>query len=354
MFESRARTVKSPPSSDTILEVEDLSVSFDMNRGLSRVVDDVSIEIERDEILGIVGESGSGKSMFASSLLDAVVEPGLATGNVTYYPEEGDPVDVLNLEEEELRQFRWEEVAMVDQGAMDSFNPTMAIEGHFRETILAHDRNLEEGMARARELLSELYLDPDRIMNSYPHELSGGMQQRALIALGMVLNPNVLVMDEPTGALDLLMQRSITSLIAQLRDKYGITIVFITHDLPLVAGLADRLAVMYAFEFVEHGPTYDMLKDAAHPYTRALLKAVPNTLTPLEEMRPIEGDAPDPVNVPEGCTYHPRCPLSTEECVETDPPFYDAGDGRRVACHHWEKSAEAIPYSLGTEGGEGI
>ena len=321
-----------------------------MDRGRSRVVDDVSLDIHRDEILGVVGESGSGKSMLAASMLDAVVEPGVLSGEVTYYPEEGEPIDVLGLGTEELRRFRWEEVAMVDQGAMDSFNPTMSLEEHFRETILAHGANLEEGMSHARELLSELYLDPDRVFESYPHELSGGMQQRALIALSLVLKPKVIVMDEPTAALDLLMQRSITSLVAQLRDTYGITIVFITHDLPLVAGLADRLAVMYAFGLVELGSSYDVLKNAAHPYTRALLKAVPNTMTPIDEMRPIDGDSPDPVNVPAGCSYHPRCPLATEECIEADPPFYEVAADRVSACHHWEEAEEAIPYSLGTEG----
>lgn len=350
MSQNKVYLESSSVNSDIVFDVKNISVSFDMDRGQSRVVDDVSIAIERDEIIGIVGESGSGKSMFASALLDAVVEPGILSGEITYYPEEGEPIDVRDLTREELRRFRWEEVAMVDQGAMDSFNPTMSVEEHFRETIVAHGGSLAEGMEHTRELLSDLYLDPDRVLGAYPHELSGGMQQRTLIALSMVLKPNVIVMDEPTAALDLLMQRSITSLVERLRDKYGITIVFITHDLPLVAGLADRLAVMYAFEFVEFGPTYDVLKDAAHPYTRALLKAVPNTMTPLEDMRPIEGDSPDPVNVPAGCSYHPRCPLATEQCVREDPGFFDAGTDRFVSCHHWEEASEAISYTLSDEG----
>lgn len=349
MSESILHSDSSTTQPDVIFEVENASVSFDMDRGQSRVVDDVSLEIERDEILGIVGESGSGKSMFASALLDAVVEPGILSGDITYYTEEDEAIDVLDLGKDELRRFRWEEVAMVDQGAMDSFNPTMSIEEHFRETIMAHNANLAEGMDHARELLSDLYLDPDRVFGSHPHELSGGMQQRTLIALSMVLKPNVIVMDEPTAALDLLMQRSITSLVAQLRDKYGITIIFITHDLPLVAGLADRLAVMYAFEFVEFGPTYDVLKDATHPYTRALLKAVPNTMTPLADMQPIGGDSPDPVNVPAGCSYHPRCPLATEQCIQSDPDFFEVSEDRFVACYHWEDAEDAIPYTLSTE-----
>lgn len=331
---------------DVIFEVKDLSVSFSMDRGRSQAVDEISIDINRDEIIGIVGESGSGKSMFASALLDAVVEPGIVTGEVTYYNEDGEAIDVLEMDKESLRQFRWEKVAMVDQGAMDSFNPTMKIGEHFKETIVAHGADMTEGIRHAKDLLADLYLDPERVFESYPHELSGGMQQRTLIALSMVLKPKVLVMDEPTAALDLLMQRSITRLIAKLQKTYNITVIFITHDLPLVAGLADRLAVMYAFEFVEFGQTREILKHAAHPYTRSLLKAVPTTMTPLKEMRPIDGDSPDPVNVPVGCSYSPRCPLSTDRCEESDPGFDRIDGTRSVACYHWEDAEDTISYAL--------
>ena len=161
------------------------------------------------------------------------------------------------------------------------------------------------------ELLSDLYLDPERVLDSYPHELSGGMKQRALIALSLVLEPKVLVMDEPTAALDLLMQRSIISLLSDLQEKYELTMVFITHDLPLVAEFADRLAVMYAFEFAEFGPTEEILEDAAHPYTRLLLKSTPNLERPSRDATH-RGSAPDPVERPAGCSYHPRCPLADE------------------------------------------
>ncbi|HET7324232.1 MAG TPA: ABC transporter ATP-binding protein [Halococcus sp.] len=317
-----------------------------MDRGESRVLDGVSIDIYRDEILGVVGESGSGKSMFASALLDAVVRPGTLTGDITYYPENGDPIDLLGLSERELKRLRWEEISMVFQGAMSSFNPTMKVEKHFLETIDAHNQDRSEGMSHARQLLSDLYLEPERVLDSYSHELSGGMQQRALIALSLVLKPDVLVMDEPTAALDLLMQRSILTLLENLQEKYNLTVIFITHDLPLVAGLADRLAVMYAFEFAEVGPSEEIIRNAAHPYTRSLLKAVPHLNASLDEMRPIEGSAPDPVNVPTGCSYHPRCPLATEECLQIDPEYYDVSRDHHAACHHWEESPAAIPYSV--------
>ncbi|MEY7851409.1 ABC transporter ATP-binding protein, partial [Natrarchaeobius sp. A-rgal3] len=204
----------------------------------------------------------------------------------------------------------------------------------------------EAGMDRARELLADLYLEPDRVLEAYPHELSGGMKQRALIALSVVLEPDVLVMDEPTAALDLLMQRSILSLLENLKEKYDLTLVFITHDLPLVAELADRMAVMYAFQLVEIGPTEEILGNAAHPYTRALLNATPNLDAPLSEMRPIDGSAPDPVDVPAGCSYHPRCPLADDTCVASDPDYHGVSESHGVACYHWEHAAEEIPFNV--------
>ncbi|WP_207591057.1 oligopeptide/dipeptide ABC transporter ATP-binding protein [Halomontanus rarus] len=336
-----------PEVTDPILEIRDAEVYFEMDRGVSRVLDNVSVDIERGEVLGIVGESGSGKSMLASALLDAVVDPGVLSGQVTYRPGDGSAIDVLGLEKEELRQLRWEDISMVFQGAMSSFNPTMKVGGHFEETLEAHDYDIDEGMERARELLADLYLEPERVLDSFPHELSGGMQQRALIALSVVLEPNVLVMDEPTAALDLLMQRSILTLLEDLKEKYDLTLVFITHDLPLIAELADRLAVMYAFELVEIGTSDEILNDAAHPYTRSLLNATPNLDAPLSEMQAIEGAAPDPVNVPTGCSYHPRCPLSDEECVAEDPAFRPTfTESHQVACFHWQDSAEVIPFNI--------
>nr|WP_243645249.1 ABC transporter ATP-binding protein [Natrarchaeobius chitinivorans] len=330
--------------------MRDASVTFDMDRGESRVLDQVNLDVQRNEILGVVGESGSGKSMFASALLDAVVDPGTLSGDITYHPDPDRSVDVLDLSPEQLRELRWEEISMVFQGAQSSFNPTTTIRDHFEETIEAHNYDMAQGMAHARELLEDLYLEPDRVLDAYPHELSGGMQQRALIALSLVLEPNVLVMDEPTAALDLLMQRSILSLLNDLQEKYDLTVVFITHDLPLVAGLADRLAVMYAFEFAEVGPADEIIRNPTHPYTRSLLKAVPNLDTPLQEMQPIEGMAPDPVDVPEGCSYHPRCPLADDVCRASNPAYHavDDSDDHVAACFHWEQASDVL--SLTTDG----
>lgn len=337
-------------SEDIIIEARDVAVSFGMARGESKVVDDVDLDIRRNEILGIVGESGSGKSMLASSLLDAVVDPGTLTGSVRYYPSDGEPVDIVSASESELKRLRWEEISFAIQGAQSAFNPTMTIGTHFDETLRAHDADVDAGLDHARELLRDLYLDPELVLESYPHELSGGMKQRALVALSLVLEPDVLVMDEPTAALDLLMQRSIIGLLQQIKEKYGLTLVFVTHDLPLVADIADRIAVMYAFSIVELGPTEAILAGSAHPYTRALLNAVPDLSTPAADVSPIEGSSPDPVDVPQGCSYSPRCPLADSQCLNDDPPFYEVGDEHVSACHYWEAARSDL--ASGRAGGD--
>lgn len=340
---SKTTTERRQRKSDNVIEMRETTVFFEMERGRSKVVNSVDADIERGQIFGVVGESGSGKSMFAASLMDAVVEPGITTGEITYYPKDGPAVDVLNLEKDDLKRLRWEEISMVFQGAQSSFNPTLSIRGHFEETLNAHNYPFESGMTHARELLSNLYMDPERVLDSYPHELSGGMKQRSLIALSLVLRPEVLVLDEPTASLDLLMQQSILSLLEELKDEYDLTMIFITHDIPLVTELADEIGIMYAFEFVEFGPTSDILSDPAHPYTRLLLKSTPNVSVPIDDMRPIEGNSPDPVNIPSGCTFHPRCPLADNKCRMDDPLLLDAGPDHRAACFYWDESSDAIP-----------
>ena len=327
-----------------VFEIRNASVGFAMERGDATVLDHVSLDVHRGEILGIVGESGSGKSMLADSMLDAIDPPGTLTGNVTYYPPDGgEPVVVNDLSEEELRRFRWEHVSMVVQGALDSFNPTLSIRSHFEETLRAHDYDVERGMERAHQLLSDVHLDPERILDSYSHQLSGGMKQRALIALSLILEPNVLVMDEPTAALDLLMQQSILKLLSELKDEYDLTIVMVTHDLSHVARISDRLAVMYAFEILELGPVSDIVNDPGHPYTRGLLNSIPDIDAELGSMESIEGTSPDPLNVPEGCSYHPRCELADEQCEVENPDLLDITDEHGAACFYWEEARETIP-----------
>jgi peptide/nickel transport system ATP-binding protein len=327
---------------DPIVEIRDLEVSFDLSRGQSKVVRNVDMDLYRHETLGVVGESGSGKSMLAMSMLDAIVEPGRVSGDVTYYPRNGEPVSVLDLSPDELRKFRWEEIAMVFQGAMSSFNPVTSIRTHFRETLQDHDYNVKAGMERAEHILEQLYLDPDRVMDAYSHELSGGMKQRALIALSLVLEPEVLVLDEPTAALDLLMQRSIVSLLRDIQEEFDLTMLFITHDLPLLTKLADRMAVMYAFDFVEVADTQDILYNASHPYTRALLGTTPDLDTAVEDIQKIEGSKPDPVQHISGCSYHPRCPIADQQCSATEPELFDVGEDHQASCFYPELAREEV------------
>jgi len=339
---------------EIILEIRDTSVTFDMARGETRVLDSVSLDIERGEVIGVVGESGSGKSMFASSIVDMVVDPGRTVGDITYHPDDGDSITLSSLTDEEMRSVRWEEIAYIMQAAESGFNPTMKIGGHFEETIEAHDASMEDRMSYARTLLSDMYLNPEQILSSYPGELSGGMKQRALIALGLVLDPDVLILDEPTASLDILMQRSIVNLLTELQEKHGWTILFVSHDLPLVSDIADRIAVMYAYDLIEVGQTEDILNNASHPYTRALLNAVPNVSAELDDMSAIPGSSPDPVNVPDGCSYHPRCPLADSQCHEMDPSRHEVSDRHWAKCFYWEEAPEAVPIADRRHGSFGL
>jgi len=335
---------------DVIFEARDVSVSFDMAGGESRVLNSVDFDVYRGETLGVVGESGSGKSMFASSLLNAVEEPGRVTGEVTYYPENREPITVTDMSESELKaDIRWQEMAFVVQSAQSAFNPTMTIQQHYIETLDAHGVEREAGLDRARQLCRDLYLDPDQVFPSYPHELSGGMKQRALLALGVILDPEVVVLDEPTAALDLLMQRAIISLLADIKEKYDLTLVFVTHDLNLISLIADRLAVMYAFEFLEVGPTEQLLNDASHPYTRALLNAVPTVSVPVSSMKGIPGSTPNPNDVPSGCSYHPRCPVAEPECRAKDPSIDPVGETHSAACFFPEQSKSTIDVATNVD-----
>lgn len=343
---TQTESAESTQKHDVVLEVNNANVNYRMSRGQARVLNDVSIDIRRGEVLGVVGESGSGKSLFASTLLDDVADPGQLSGEITYHPEDGDPINLLDLGTRDLRRIRWEEIAMMFQGAMGSFNPTKPIRTHFEETLKAHNADKEEGMERAREIMGDLNLDPDRVLDSYQHQLSGGQRQRILIALSLILEPEVLILDEPTASLDLLMQRSILRLLYDIKDDYGLTLVIITHDLPVVAGFADRLAVMYAFEFVEIGETEDVMRNGAHPYTRALLRSTPSIDSSIENIERIEGSSPDPVNIPSGCSYHPRCPVSSDRCEIEDPELLNLEDDHRAACFYTDQAKNSIPVSL--------
>lgn len=336
---------------DTVLEIRNARATFDMARGRARVLDDISVDIRRGETFAIIGESGSGKSTFGSILMGAVEDPGQTSGEVLYYPEQGsDPIDVLELSQRQLRQVRWEEIAMVSQAGSNSFNPAISIRRHFTDTFHAHDVDSGEGLERAREVLRDLGLEPERILDSHQHELSGGEKQRVQLALSLVFDPEVLVLDEPTAGLDLLVQRNILSLLYEIQDTYDLTLVFISHDIPIISGFADRIAVMYAFDFVELGPAHEVLLSPDHPYTRLLAQANLDPDVPIDEIRVIDGDPPDSVNVPLGCSFRPRCPIADKRCEMEEPERRgEQGSDHSVACFYPDRAAEQLPISTDHE-----
>lgn len=333
---------------DTVLELRDIRVTYETSRGHATVVDDVSIDIERGETLAIVGESGSGKSTLGSVLIDEVQDPGITTGELLYYPEEGsDPINVLELSERQLRRVRWEEISFVSQAATNSFNPTITIRQHFTETFEAHDVNRAEGLERAREVLEDFNLEPERILDAHQHNLSGGEKQRAMLALSLVFDPEVVILDEPAAGLDLLVQRNILSLLYEIKDEYDLTLVMISHDIPIVAGFADRMAVMYAFQFVEVGQAREVLLSPEHPYTRLMSQSNLSLDKSFDDVMVMDGEPPDPVSVPSGCSFHPRCPISDDRC-ETEEPELRAEEGgtHEVACFYPDKAVDRIPLSI--------
>lgn len=329
---------------DIVLEIRDVNVHYERSRGRAQVVNGVSIDVGRGETLGIAGESGSGKSMFASAILNAIRGQGVTTGEITFYPNTGKSVDILSLDTTRLKQLRWRKIAMVYQGAMGGFNPVLKIRTHFTETFDAHGINKRDGLAEAREIIRGMDLQPDRILDSYPNELSGGQKQRAMLALSLVFDPEVLILDEPTAGLDVIMRRNLLRTLLEIKNTYDMTMIFISHDVRILASIADRLAIMYAFEVIETGSIEDVLLHPEHPYTRMMLRAGLDLDRPPEAATPVDGDTPDPINIPSGCSYHPRCPIADERCEIEEPELRSAEDGdHEVACFYHRESVETIP-----------
>ncbi|OYT62046.1 MAG: dipeptide/oligopeptide/nickel ABC transporter ATP-binding protein [Thermofilum sp. ex4484_15] len=320
---------------DSILELAGVTVTYKMPRGIAKVVDGVDLKVNEGEVLGLIGESGSGKSMLASAIMRVVPPPGITTGSIIFKSELlNGKIDLLKLPLTKFRQVRWKELAMVFQGAMNSFNPTIRIKEHFLDTASAHgwhDRG--EVLEKASKLLELVRLEPGRVLDSFPHELSGGMKQRALIALSLLLDPRLLILDEPTSALDTVSQRVILDVLKDIYHRLKLTMIFITHDVPIIAGLAQRVAIMYAFKVVEVGPIEEIFRAPVHPYTRGLLSTIPSLTTDIDEIKPIPGRHPDPINPPPGCRFHPRCPYRDEKCMKEEPSFIEVKPGHFVLCH---------------------
>jgi peptide/nickel transport system ATP-binding protein len=315
-----------------VLRVRDLETQFFTDDGIVRAVDGVSFSVARGETLGIVGESGSGKTVAAMSLMRLTEEPCRITGGEIRFQER----DVLAMTADELRAYRGGGVAMVFQNPMTSLNPVLRVARQLVETMVVHGRyDMGEATARAVHLLGRMGITaPERAIRSYPHQFSGGMRQRVVIAMGMSNEPALLIADEPTTALDVTIQAQILELLRELNDDFGTGIVLISHDLGVIARVCSRVIVMYAGEIVEEGPTEALLADPRHPYTWALINAVPRLDrdgAAGKRLTTIEGTPPDPLNPPKGCRFAERCPFRIAQCAE-HPPLAEIGPGRRTRC----------------------
>jgi oligopeptide/dipeptide ABC transporter ATP-binding protein len=321
-----------------LLLVEDLRVTFPHGKtGVSHPVDGVSFRIDRGETLALVGESGSGKSLTSLALLKLVPPPGIiARGSVIRL----DGQDVLAQEGEALRAIRGGRIGLVFQDPTTSLNPVLTVGYQVQEAVTAH-RKLRAGDAKARviALLDEVGIpDPAGRYGAYPHQLSGGLRQRVMIAIALAGEPDLLVADEPTTALDVTVQAQILELLDRLKQNRGMAILLITHDLGVVAGRADRVAVMYGGELVEQAPTADLFKSPGHPYTRALLRSIPRLTGPIGKLTPIPGQVPLPYAWPSGCRFHPRCAERFDPCASRSPGWFPAGADRRARCWLWDEA----------------
>jgi oligopeptide/dipeptide ABC transporter ATP-binding protein len=313
------------------LSVEGLSVQFTTDGRFVRAVRHVSFAVDARETVAIVGESGSGKTVTALAIMGLVDPPGTITGGEVRLS--GRPL--VGLREEQYRRVRGREIAMVFQDPMSSLNPVLRVGQQIAEAIRVHDGRISRRAARARavEMLERVGLTPGSARaRDYPHQLSGGMRQRVMIAMALVNQPRVLIADEPTTALDVTTQAQILELLDDLQREMGLALVLVTHDLGVVAGLADRIVVMYAGRVVEEGSIDDIFERSGHPYTRGLLAAVPRRDDARGELSAIPGTPPDPSQLPEGCAFHPRCPLAEPRCREAIPELRLLRSGHRVAC----------------------
>jgi peptide/nickel transport system ATP-binding protein len=313
----------------TILSVRDLGVSYQTQSGTVPAVRGISFDIGRGEVLGLAGESGCGKSTVVNAILRLLPQGTKVDGKVALSGN-----DVLAMRPGRLRALRWTEASVVFQGAMHALNPVQRIGDQIAEAIVIHGQASErEARVRAGSLLEQVGLPPRRL-NDYPHELSGGQKQRVMIAMALACGPRLVIADEPTTALDVMVQAQVLKLLKSLQRELGLAMLFITHDLSVLVEVADRLAIMYAGKIVEEGPSREVFDDPAHPYTRALAAAFPSIGDARFRRNPsgLGGDPPDPQAIPSGCPFHPRCPLAFDACPTIVPDLYRAGEGRRAAC----------------------
>jgi oligopeptide/dipeptide ABC transporter ATP-binding protein len=325
--------------SDNVLEVRDLNVRIATRRGIVRAVDGVSLEVPRGEAVGLVGESGSGKSMTLRAMLGVLpAEARVTSGQILL-----DGVDLVPMSNSDLNRIRGPKMSMIFQEPMSALNPVMRVGRQIAEGPEVHlGYSRSRAAERALELMSRVGIpDPERRFRAYPHEFSGGMRQRVMIAIALSCDPEIILCDEPTTALDVTIQDQILRLLARLCRESGVSLVFVTHDLPVVAQVCQHLAVMYAGQLVERGDVREVLLDPRHPYTLGLVRSAPDFDYVRESLMPIPGSPPSLIAPPAGCRFHPRCDFAEEDCRVTETPLRMLPGGRATACLHYERCSEA-------------
>lgn len=318
-------------SQNALLQVEDLKTYFYADDHIIKAVDGIDLHIKKGETLALVGESGCGKSITSLSVMGLVPQPKgkIAGGSIQF-----DGKELLKLSENQMTKVRGNDIAMIFQEPMTSLNPVLKIGDQIMEPLIEHKKiSKEEARKRAIELLKLVgFPRAEQIIDEYPHQLSGGMRQRVMIAMGMTCNPKLLIADEPTTALDVTIQAQILELMKSLKNKFETSILLITHDLGVVAEMADRVMVMYAGKIVEEGDVETIYENPQHPYTKGLLASIPSLDTEKERLYSIQGNVPSPGNMPTGCRFAPRCEYVTELCHQSVPPLVETGPGHRVRC----------------------
>ncbi|MDI6905163.1 MAG: ABC transporter ATP-binding protein [Candidatus Bathyarchaeia archaeon] len=317
-----------------LLKIGSLTVDYRTSRGTIRAVEDVSFSLEKGETLGLVGESGSGKSTLGLSVIRLVPYPGvIVKGHVKI-----DGKDIVRLPEHELRFIRGRKVAYIFQDPMTSLNPIKKISAHFAELIRTHEPNVKEAKAleRAKTVLKDLGIRPERI-NDYPHQFSGGMRQRIMIGLATALNPDLVIADEPTTALDVIVQAKILDLLESLRNAYGMALILISHDLSIILERCDRVIILYAGHMFEHASSTELHRNPRHPYTQGLLQSIPNIELADQKLAAIPGSPPNMLNLPRGCRFWPRCSYVMKICRTKEPPLIDIGHNHFVRCFKYSR-----------------
>ncbi len=318
----------------SLLEVKGLKTRFYTFRGIVKAVDDVSFKLEKEEILGIAGESGCGKSTLAWSLMGLVPPPGKIIDGKVYI----DGIDVLSLSDSERRKkVLWTKISMIFQGAINALNPVYNIGYQLAEPFIYHKGyTKKEGIEKAKELLKMVGLE-ENMVKRYPHELSGGQKQRVIIAMALSLEPSIVIADEPTTALDVVVQAQILNLMKKLKREKKLSFILITHDLSVIAEMADKVMIMYAGKMLEYGTAEQVFLNPLHPYTRFLLQSIPRLRGPIQKLKYIPGEPPDLISPPRGCRFHPRCPYTTEKCKKEEPPLFEPEKYHYVRCWLYEK-----------------